>query len=101
MRFGIPIKAKVAGLEHNNNAIERYNGKIKDRTKTMRGEFGSFEGGEAFMNLCHIIHNFVNPHQQLDGITPAEAAEINLKLKRKKLLNLITRQARRTHHSRR
>lgn len=67
----------------------------------MRGEFGSFEGGEAFMNLYHIIHNFVNPHQQLDGKTPAEAAEINLKLKRKKLLNLITQQAKRTHHSRR
>ena len=55
LTFGIPIKAKVTGLEHNNNPIERYNGKIKDRTKTMRGEFGSFEGGESFMNLYHII----------------------------------------------
>ena len=55
----------------------------------MRGEFGSFEGGEAFMNLKHIIHNFVNPHQQLNGKTPAEAAEIKLLLKRNKLLNLI------------
>lgn len=87
--FGIPIKAKVAGLEHNNNAIERYNGKIKDRTKTMRGGFGSFEGAEAFMNLKHIIHNFVNPHQELKGGTPAEAAEIYLPLKRNKLLDLI------------
>jgi len=99
--FGVPIKSKSAGLKHNNNAIERYNGKIKDRTKTMRGEFGSFEGGAAFMNLNHIIHNFVNPHQQLNGKTPAEAAEIYLKLKRKKLLNLIMQEARRTHHSRR
>ena len=31
--FGIPIKAKVKGLKHNNNPIERYNGKIKDRIK--------------------------------------------------------------------
>ena len=67
----------------------------------MRGEFGSFEGGAAFMNLNHIIHNFVNPHQQLNGKTPAEAAEIDLKLKRKKLLNLIMQEAKRTHHSRR
>ena len=89
LRFGIPIKAKRAGLEHNNNHIERYNGKIKDRIKVMRGEFGSFEGAEAFMNLKHIIHNFVNPHQQIKGRTPAEAAEINLKLGRNKLLNLI------------
>jgi len=64
-------------------------GKIKDRTKIMRGGFDSFEGGESFMNINHIIHNFVNPHQGLDGRTPAEAAEIDLKLRRKKLLNLI------------
>ena len=89
LTFGVPIKAKIAGLEYNNNHIERYNGKIKDRTKVMRGEFGSFEGAEAFMNLKHIIHNFVNPHQQLKGRTPAEAAEIKLPLKRSKLLNLI------------
>ncbi len=82
-------------MKHNNNAIERYNGKIKDRTKTMRGDFYSFEGGEAFMNLNHIIHNFVNPHQELDGKTPAEAAEIDLKLGRNKLLTLIRKMARR------
>lgn len=87
--FGISIKAKKAGLKHNNNHIERYNGKIKDRIKIMRSGFGSFEGAEAFMNLRHIIHNFVNPHQQLNGETPAEAAEIKLPLKRNKLLNLI------------
>jgi len=55
----------------------------------MRGGFGSFEGGEAFMNSKHIIHNFVNPHQELKEKTPAEAAEIKLKLGRNKLLGLI------------
>lgn len=89
LRFGVPIKSKNNGLKHNNNHIERYNGKIKDRTKTMRGCFDSFEGGESFMNLHHIIHNFVNPHQQLKGKTPAEAAEILILLKRNRLLNLI------------
>ena len=96
LTFGVPIKAKIAGLKHNNNAIERYNGKIKDRTKTMRGEFYSFEGGEDFMNLNQIIHNFVNPHQQISGKTPAEAAEIKLPLNRNKLLNLI-KYVRRSH----
>ena len=89
LTFGIPIKAKKGGLKYNNNHIERYNGKIKDRTKTMRGDFYSFEGGESFMNLNHIIHNFVNPHQELKGKTPAEAAEIFIPLKRNKLLSLI------------
>ena len=87
--FGIPIKAKRAGLKHNNNHIERYNSKIKDRTKVMRGDFNSFERAEAFMNLKYIIHNFVDPHQQLKGKTLAEVAEIKLPLGRNKLLNLI------------
>lgn len=88
LTFGIPIKAKRVGLKHNNNAIERHNGKLDDRLQNMRRGFGSFEGAESFMNLNHIIHNFVNPHQELKGKTPAEAAEIDLKLGRNKLLNL-------------
>lgn len=35
-RFGVLIKAKSAGLGHNNNHIERYNGDIKDRIKIMQ-----------------------------------------------------------------
>lgn len=93
LSFGVPIACKKYGLERNNNPIERYNGKIKDRIKTMRGGFYSFEGAEAFMNLNHIIHNFVNPHQQLKGKTPAEAANIELNLGEQKLLALIRYQA--------
>ncbi len=88
LRFGIPIKAKRNGLKHNNNQIERYNQDIKDRIKTMRN-FGSDAGAEYFLNLKHIIHNFVNPHMQINGKTPAEAAGIDLKLGRRKLLKLI------------
>ena len=86
--FGIPIKLKKHGVKHNNNAIERYNSDIDDRTKTMR-HFGSFERAGYFLNLKHIIHNFVNPHMQLKGRTPAEEVGIDLKLRRNKLLNLI------------
>lgn len=55
----------------------------------MRKGFGSFEGAESFMNLQHIIHNFINPHQELKGKTPAEMAEITLNLRINKLLELI------------
>lgn len=99
LRFGVPIKAKVGGLEHNNNPIERYNGDIKDRIKIMRGEFRDFKKAEAFLNLKRIIHNFVNPHSSLRGKTPAEAAEIDLSLGRNKLLNLIQKRAQKKHHS--
>ena len=98
LRFGIPIKAKKNGLKHNNNHIERYNQEIKDRIKIMRN-FGSCEGAEYFLNLKHIIHNFVNPHMQLKGSTPAESAGIDLKLGRRKLLNLIRRCSKNKHHS--
>ena len=88
LRFGIPIKAKKNGFKHNNNHIERYNQDIKDRIKTMRGFF-SYRRAEYFLNLKCIVHNFVNPHMQLKGKTPAEVAGVNLKLGRRKLYNLI------------
>ena len=99
LHFGVPIKAKIGGLKHNNNPIERYNGDIKDRIKIMRGEFKYFKKAEAFLNLKRMIHNFVNPHLSLGERTPAEAAEIDWKLGKNKLLNLIQKRAQKSHHS--
>ena len=89
LNFGVPIACKKFNLKHNNNPIERYNGKIKDRIKNIRSGFKSFEDARYFMDLRRTIHNFVNPNQELKGKTPAEIAEIILPLKRNKLLNLI------------
>jgi len=89
LNFGVPIACKKYNLEHNNNPIERYNGKIKDRIKNIRSGFKSFDDAKGFMDLRKIIYNYVNPHQELNGKTPAEIAEINLKLGRNKLLGLI------------
>lgn len=89
LKFGVPIACRKYGLEHNNNAIERYNGDLKSRLKIMRGGFRSKEGAKAFLNMKRVIHNFVNPHQELCGRTPAEAAEIKLPLGRNRLLSLI------------
>ena len=85
---GVPIACKKYGLEHNNNAIERYNQDIKDRYKTTR-HWGSFQSAKNVLKMKQIIHNFVNPHQELKGKTPAETAEIKYGLGRNKLLNLI------------
>lgn len=54
-----------------------------------RGSFKSFEYAEVFMNLQCIMNNFVNPHQQLNGKTPSEAADIKISLGRNKILGLI------------
>jgi transposase-like protein len=86
---GVPIACKKYGLEHNNNPIERYNGKLKDRIKNIRSGFKNFDDARCFMDLRRVIHNFVNPNQELGGKTPAEVAEIILPLGRNKLLGLI------------
>ena len=89
LNFGVPIARKKYNLEHNNNPIERYNGKIKDRIKNIRSGFKSFDDAKHFMDLRKIVYNFVNPHQELQGNTPAEEAGIDLELGRNKLLSLI------------
>jgi len=88
LQCGVPIACKKYKLEHNNNPIERYNGKLKDRMNARRGEFRNFEYAEAFMNLQRVMNNFVNPHQEIGEKTPAEMAEINPELGRNKLLEL-------------
>jgi transposase-like protein len=89
LQFGVPIACKKYGLKYNNNPVERYNGKIKDRLNCMRGEFKSFEYAKSFLDLQRIMNNFVNPHQQPKGKTPAEKAGIKLDLGRMKLLDLV------------
>ena len=88
LTFGVPIACKKDNIEQNNNPIERYNGKLKDRMNGMRKGFSSLSGAENFMNLQCVIHNFINPHQGLKDKTPAEMAEIFLPLKRNKILGL-------------
>jgi len=84
---GVPIACKRYGLEHNNNAIERYNEDFKQRYKVTRG-FKTKESGEYFSDFRRIIYNFVRTHQSI-GKTPAEEAEIPLSLGRNRLLQLI------------
>lgn len=98
LEFGVPIARRKHGVAHNNNPVERYNQDLKDQTVTKR-HFGSGDGARTFFDLRRIIKNFVNPHQQLCGQTPAEAAGINLDLGRQKLLRLIVQRAQKRHHS--
>ena len=47
------------------------------------------ESAQTFSELLKINHNFVKPHQGLNGKTPAQAANINLNLGDDKYLDLI------------
>jgi putative transposase len=64
----------------NNNKMERMNGEIRDREKTMRGlkinETPILQGYQLY-------HNYVRPHMALDGKTPSEACGIQIEGKNK------------------
>jgi transposase-like protein len=64
----------------NNNKMERFNGEIRDREKTMRGlkktDTPILEGYQLF-------HNYIREHEGLEGKTPAEACGITVQGKNK------------------
>jgi transposase-like protein len=61
--------------EPHNNKMERMNGEVRDREKTMRGLKKS---NTPILKGYQIYHNFVRPHEALDGKTPAEACGITV-----------------------
>jgi len=65
---------------HNNNKMERFNGEVRDREKVMRG----LKTKETPILLGYqIFHNFMRPHEALDGKTPSEACGIQVEGKNK------------------
>ena len=82
------IKTKSLKEGFVNRPIERYHNEIRENLKTRRG-LGNDESAQTFSELLKINHNFVKPHQGLDGKTPAQAANIELNLGYNKYLDLI------------
>jgi len=60
----------------NNNKMERINGEIRDREKTMRG---LQRKDTAVLKGMQIYHNYIRPHEGLGGKTPAEACGIEIR----------------------
>jgi len=56
--------------------MERMNGEIRDREKTVRGVK---KDDSALISGLQIYHNYVRPHMGLENRTPAEAAGIEVK----------------------
>ena len=61
--------------DHNNNKMERMNGEMRDREKVLRG---LKKDDSAMLSGYQIFHNYVRPHEGLDGKTPAEACGIKV-----------------------
>lgn len=55
--------------------MERINGEIRDREKTMRGLKTKTT---PILHGMQIFHNYIRPHEGLDGKTPAEACGIEI-----------------------
>jgi len=64
----------------NNNKMERFNGEIRDREKTMRGLKTK---DTPILTGYQIFHNYIGRHDGLEGKTPAEACGIKVQGKNK------------------
>ena len=60
--------------------MERFNGEIRDREKVMRG---LKKEDTVVLKGYQIYHNYVRPHEALEGETPAEKCGIKIKGKNK------------------
>jgi len=61
--------------DRNNNKMERMNGEVRDREKVLRG---IKKEDSAMLSGYQLFHNYVRPHEGLDGKTPAEACGIKV-----------------------
>jgi len=83
--YSIACKQVFEGTKHireirlngkvHNNKMERLNGEIRDREKTMRG---LKKRRTPILQGMAIYHNFIRPHEALNGKTPAEACGIKV-----------------------
>ena len=60
--------------------MERMNGEIRDREKTMRG---LKQDETPILQGYQLFHNYIRPHEALDGKTPSEACGITIEGKNK------------------
>ena len=70
---------KLSGDMHNNK-MERMNGEIRDREKTMRGLKNT---DTVILQGYQLFHNYFRPHEALKGKTPSEACGITIEGKNK------------------
>ncbi len=73
-------KITFDGKVHNNNKMERMNGEIRDREKTMRG---LKRKRTPILQGYQLYHNYIRPHEALNGKTPSEACGITIEGKNK------------------
>ena len=66
---------RLAG-DRNNNRMERFNGELRQREKVMRTLKRT---DTPILSGYQIYHNYIRPHEALEGKTPSEVAGITVK----------------------
>jgi putative transposase len=79
--------------DRNNNKMERMNGEIRDREKVMRG---LKKPETPIIPGYQIYHNYLRPHEALEGKTPAEVCGIEIQGENK-WITLIQNASRRSY----
>ncbi|MBN2489068.1 MAG: DDE-type integrase/transposase/recombinase [Methanosarcinaceae archaeon] len=69
------VRLKDFETKPNNNILERLNGTFRERTKVMRSFSGQI-GASDFAAGMQVYYNYIRPHQGIDGLTPAQMANI-------------------------
>jgi transposase-like protein len=59
----------------NNNKMERFNGEVRDREKVIRG---IKKDDTSILKGYQLFHNFIRPHEALEGKTPADACGLKV-----------------------
>src|SRR5438132_3508286 len=95
-RKTLHIKTNAIKDGFQNRPIERWHNEARSILKCRRG-LGNDESAKDFIEGYRIYRNFARPHMGLEGNTPAEAANIDLKLNpENKLKDLIVKSAAQT-----
>lgn len=76
-------EVKLRG-NRNNNKMERLNGETRDQEKVMRG---LKKTDMLILKSYQIYHNYLRPHEGLNGKTPAEVCGIEVEGENKWITN--------------
>ena len=74
----------------NNNMVERLNGEFREFDKVRRG-FYAKDTAQDNLNGMRLYHNFIKKNMALNGLSPYEKANIDLKLENNRWLSLLNK----------
>jgi len=82
------LRLKDFETKPNNNIVERLNGTYRERMKVMRA-LSTIEGAEQYLDGMTVYYNYIRPHQGIDGLTPAQMANIPINLNGNRWMRMI------------